>query len=133
MKILFDEGVPWGLADYFPSRLEVSIAEKMGWKSQPNGFLLRQAGKGTYDGLVTRDTHMEAQQSGAPPCPVFVVRARRQTDLEYLGDIVTGYILPKLEVGAERRFHLLGYGFKQPDYVPDLPGREGPDIPDQGR
>ena len=125
MKILFDEGVPWDLADSFPGTIEVSIAERIGWKSKPNGFLLRQADEHGYDGLVTRDANMESQQGRPPPCPVFVVRAKKQDDLEYLERIVTSYILPALEAGAEKRYHWLGYGFERPDYAPDLPDREG--------
>ena len=121
MKILFDEAVPWGLARHFPERFEIFFAQRVGLKSAPNGQLLRAAGEGAYDGIVTRDTKMEHQQSSPLPCPVFVVRARQQDNLDYLGDLVTSYILPTLEAGAEKRFHNLGQGFDQPDYAPHLP------------
>ena len=117
MKILFDEDVPRDLTRYFPAGFQISIAQLLGWQSTPNGELLRLASSEAFDALITMDKNMQRQRRQQPlPMPVFVLCAPHQRDYDYLGDLVTSYIVPALEQGAEQRFHLLGHGFANPDY-----------------
>ena len=122
MEILFNENVPWELADCFPAHFEVFFSQRSASQSKPNGQMLRTANRDAYDGLITKDKQMEHQQPQPPPLPVFVLSSAHQRDYEYLGDLLRSYVIPALEQGAEKRYHKLGSGFDRPDYVPNLPG-----------
>ena len=97
MKLLFDESVPRQLGVYFPDRIEVQMAQRMGWAGSKNGDLLRLAASHGFDALITADQGIEYQQNlESLPIPVVVMIASRtriqelQSLVPRVVDIVTG-------------------------------------------
>ena len=119
MKILFDEDMPWDLADYFPDRFQVSKAQQLGWQSMANGALLSLAHENGFAALITRDKRMRHEQNpSALPVPVFILSVRQQNDFGYMGELISNHVIEILEQGAEKRFYLIGDGHKHPDSSP---------------
>ena len=76
MKLLFDESVPRQLGVYFPDRIKVQTAQRMGWAGSKNGDLLRLAASHGFDALITADQGIEYQQNlESLPIPVVVMIA----------------------------------------------------------
>jgi len=62
MRILFDQGVPRGLAASLRSH-EVTEARKLNWERISNGALLKLAEEAGFDLLVTTDKNVRYQQN----------------------------------------------------------------------
>jgi hypothetical protein len=62
MRILFDQGVPRGLAASLCSH-EVTEARKLNWERSSNGALLKLAEEAGFDLLVTTDKNVRYQQN----------------------------------------------------------------------
>lgn len=62
MRILFDQGVPRGLAGSLRSH-GVTEARKQGWERISNGELLKLAEDAGYDLLLTTDKNVRYQQN----------------------------------------------------------------------
>jgi tRNA G18 (ribose-2'-O)-methylase SpoU len=62
MRILFDQGVPRGLAASLGGH-EVTEARKLRWERISNGELLRLAENAGFDLLVTTDKNVRYQQN----------------------------------------------------------------------
>jgi len=62
MRILFDQGVPRGLAKSLLGH-EVTEARKLKWERISNGALLRLAEDAGFDLLVTTDKNVRYQQN----------------------------------------------------------------------
>ena len=62
MRILFDQGVPRGLAASLQGH-EVTEARKLGWERISNGVLLKLAEESKYDLLITTDKNVRYQQN----------------------------------------------------------------------
>lgn len=62
MRILFDQGVPRGLAASLRSH-EVTEARRLGWETLSNGVLLKLAEEAGFDLLVTTDKNVRYQQN----------------------------------------------------------------------
>ncbi|HLK66580.1 MAG TPA: DUF5615 family PIN-like protein [Bryobacteraceae bacterium] len=62
MRILFDQGVPRGLAATLRGH-EVTEARKRGWERISNGELLKRAESAGFDLLLTTDKRMRYQQN----------------------------------------------------------------------
>lgn len=61
MRILFDQGTPVPLKQYFPEH-QIQTAFELGWARLTNGELLAAAEK-QFDVLVTTDRNLQYQQS----------------------------------------------------------------------
>ncbi len=62
MRILFDQGVPRGLAGSLRSH-DVTEARKQGWERISNGELLKLAEDAGFDLLLTTDKNVRYQQN----------------------------------------------------------------------
>jgi len=62
MRILFDQGVPRGLAASLRGH-EVTEARKLNWERISNGELLKQAEGSGFDLLLTTDKNVRYQQN----------------------------------------------------------------------
>jgi hypothetical protein len=62
MRILFDQGVPRGLAASLRSH-DVTEARKLAWERVSNGALLKLAEEGGFDLLLTTDKNVRYQQN----------------------------------------------------------------------
>ena len=62
MRILFDQGVPRGLAKALLGH-EVTEARKLGWERISNGDLLGRAEDKGFDLMVTTDKNVRYQQN----------------------------------------------------------------------
>ena len=62
MRILFDQGVPRGLAATFRDH-EVTEARKLKWERVSNGELLKLAEGASFDVLLTTDKNVRYQQN----------------------------------------------------------------------
>jgi hypothetical protein len=62
MRILFDQGVPRGLA-WTLREHEVTEARKFGWEKISNGELLKLAEGAGFDLMVTTDKNLRYQQN----------------------------------------------------------------------
>ena len=62
MRILFDQGVPRGLAASLQSH-DVTEARKLKWERISNGALLKVAEDAGFDLLVTTDKNVRYQQN----------------------------------------------------------------------
>ena len=63
MRILFDQGVPRGLAASFRGSHQVTEARKLGWEEISNGDLLKQAEDAGFDLMLTTDKNVRYQQN----------------------------------------------------------------------
>ena len=61
MRILFDQGVPRGLAGSLRNHV-VTEARKLNWERTSNGALLRLAEEAGFDLLLTADKNVRYQQ-----------------------------------------------------------------------
>ena len=61
MRVLFDQGTPVPLKQYFPEH-QIQTAFELGWARLTNGELLAAAEK-QFDVLVTTDRNLQYQQS----------------------------------------------------------------------
>ena len=62
MRILFDQGVPRGLAASLGGH-EVTEARQLGWETISNGALLKLAEEAGFELLVTTDKNLRYQQN----------------------------------------------------------------------
>lgn len=62
MRILFDQGVPRGLAASFQGH-EVTEARRLNWERVSNGELLKLAEGAGFEVLVTTDKNLRYQQN----------------------------------------------------------------------
>jgi predicted nuclease of predicted toxin-antitoxin system len=62
MKLLFDQGTPAPLRNYWPNHQVDTLYEK-GWGKLRNGLLLRQAEDEAYAALITTDQNLRYQQN----------------------------------------------------------------------
>ena len=62
MRILFDQGVPRGLAASLRAH-QVTEARKLGWEKISNGNLLKVAEERGFDLLLTTDKNVRYQQN----------------------------------------------------------------------
>lgn len=62
MRILFDQGVPRGLAALLQSH-DVTEARKLRWERVSNGALLKQAQDTGFDLVLTTDKNLRYQQN----------------------------------------------------------------------
>ncbi len=62
MRILFDHGVPRGLAALLSTQ-EVKTARSMGWDQFSNGDLLKAGEQAGFDLLLTTDRRIQYQQN----------------------------------------------------------------------
>ena len=62
MRILFDQGTPWGLRRILTGHT-VRRSYQLGWQHLSNGQLLDSAEAAGYELLITTDTRMPYQQN----------------------------------------------------------------------
>ncbi len=62
MRVLFDNGVPWAIADALPEH-EVTFTRSAGWHELKNGELIRRAEAEGFDILLTTDKNIPYQQN----------------------------------------------------------------------
>ncbi|MBI4178269.1 hypothetical protein HY522_02445 [bacterium] len=62
MKILFDQGTPSPLRNFFQNHSVVTVFEK-GWNQLKNGDLIRMAEDEGFDVFVTTDSNLKHQQN----------------------------------------------------------------------
>ena len=62
MRVLFDNGVPWAIADVLPGH-EVIFTRSAGWHELKNGELIRRAEAEGFDVLLTTDKNIPYQQN----------------------------------------------------------------------
>ncbi len=63
MRILFDQGVPRGLAASLLDKHQVTEARKLNWEEISNGDLLELAERAGIDLLLTTDKNVRYQQN----------------------------------------------------------------------
>ena len=61
-RVILDEGVPEGLAEYLPE-YEVHSVRSLGWKSVVNGKLLKLIDAANPDAFITADKNMQRQNN----------------------------------------------------------------------
>jgi len=62
MKILFDQGTPAPLRQFFPDH-EVATAAERGWSDLSNGALITTAEQAGFETIVTTDQNSQYQQN----------------------------------------------------------------------
>lgn len=92
MRVLFDQGVPRGLAALLSGH-EVTEARQLNWERISNGALLKLAEEAGFDLLVTTDKNLRYQQNLADRKISLVVLGQSawwlvQQHLEAIGEAV---------------------------------------------
>lgn len=62
MRILFDQGTPWGLRNSLTGHT-IHRSYQLGWQQLSNGQLLERAEAAGYELLITTDTKIPYQQN----------------------------------------------------------------------
>ncbi len=61
MRIIFDENIPWPMAEWFPS-YEVTSVQREGWSGIANGDLIKKIDD-RFDVFITADKNFRYQQN----------------------------------------------------------------------
>ncbi len=62
MRILFDQGTPAPLRDFWPGHTGAT-AHEMGWSTLENGVLLSEAEQAGFELFITTDQNLRHQQN----------------------------------------------------------------------